>query len=182
MSEENTVKKLTGGIIVVVILALSLCITTFALMNAVVEAENIFTMGSVKINLNDGKPIITKDDYLFEPGMTVNKDFFVENQSTIDVYYRVYFDEVSGGLADILQITIKEKDSGAVLCSGTANELSKLKVSTADDVLKIGEKRELTVSFYFPQNEDNKSQNWELGFTICAEATQMANNPGKLFD
>ena len=43
---------------------------------------------TVKINLNNGQPIISEHEFLFEPGMTVKKDFFVENMSTDSVYYR----------------------------------------------------------------------------------------------
>ena len=85
-------KKLTRGIITAIILAVCLCITTFALVWETVSVENnLFHTGTVKINLNDGKPVIEEHEFLFEPGMTVKKDFFIENQSTCDVYYKLYF-------------------------------------------------------------------------------------------
>ena len=103
MSETKTAKRLTGGIIAIIILAVCLCITTFALVYASVSVENnLFHTGEVKINLNDGKPVIREHEFLFEPGMTVVKDFFIENDSTWDVYYRLYLDNVSGGLSDVL--------------------------------------------------------------------------------
>jgi len=135
MAEVKTAKKLTGGIVAIVILALCLCITTFALVYASVSVNNnIFHTGEVKINLNDGKPVIQEHEFLFEPGMTVVKDFFVENESTWDVYYRLYLDNVSGGLADVLTITVKDGDK--TLYSGTANELTRQNVLAADDTLK----------------------------------------------
>ena len=103
MAEVKTAKKLTGGIVAIVILALCLCITTFALVYASVSVNNnIFHTGEVKINLNDGKPVIQEHEFLFEPGMTVVKDFFIENDSTWDVFYRLYLDHVTGGLSDVL--------------------------------------------------------------------------------
>ena len=181
MAENKTPKRLTGGIIAIVALAVCLCITTFALVYASVSVENnLFHTGKVKINLNDGKPVIREHEFIFEPGMTVKKDFFIENDSTWDVYYRIYLENVSGGLADVLEITVKDGDRA--LYSGTASELTQQNVTAADDTLKIGQKRNLTVYFHFPEVKGNETQNLDLTFTMCAEATQTKNNPNRLFD
>lgn len=181
MAENKTAKRLTGGIIAIVALAVCLCITTFALVYASVSVENnLFHTGRVKINLNDGKPVIREHEFIFEPGMTVKKDFFIENDSTWDVYYRIYLENVSGGLADVLEITVKDGDRA--LYSGTASELTQQNVTAADDTLKIGQKRNLTVYFHFPEDKGNETQNLDLTFTMCAEATQTKNNPNRLFD
>ena len=181
MSESKTAKKLTGGIVAIIILAICLAVTTFALVYATVSVENnLFRTGEVKINLNDGEPVIREHEFIFEPGMTVTKDFFIENESTWDVYYKIYFDDVSGGLADVLEVTIKDGDK--TLYSGTANELTRQNVIAADDTLKIGQRRNLTVVFHYPENSGNDTQNLDLTFTMCAEATQTKNNPNKLFD
>ena len=120
MAENKTAKRLTGGIIAIVALAVCLCITTFALVYASVSVENnLFHTGKVKINLNDGKPVIREHEFIFEPGMTVKKDFFIENDSSWDVYYRIYLENVSGGLADVLEITVKDGDRA--MYSGTAS-------------------------------------------------------------
>lgn len=181
MAENKTAKRLTGGIIAIVALAVCLCITTFALVYASVSVENnLFHTGKVKINLNDGKPVIREHEFIFEPGMTVKKDFFIENDSTWDVYYRIYLENVSGGLKDVLEITVKDGDRA--LYSGTASELTQQNVTAADDILKIGQKRNLTVYFRFPEDKGNETQNRDLTFTMCAEATQTKNNPNRLFD
>ena len=63
-NQTDTSKKLTKSIILAVILAVFLCITTFALVYATIMVENsIFRTGKVEINLNDGKPIISKSDF-----------------------------------------------------------------------------------------------------------------------
>ncbi len=181
MSETKTAKKLTGGIFAIIALAVCLAITTFALVFASVSVENnLFHTGEVKINLNDGEPVIREHEFLFEPGMTVIKDFFIENESTWDVYYKIYLDDVSGGLADVLEVTIKDGDK--ILYSGTANELAKENVIAADDTLKIGQRRDLTVVFHYPEGSGNDTQNLDLKFTLFAEATQTRNNPNRLFD
>lgn len=179
-SENKTAKKLTGGIITIIILAVCLCLTTFALVWASVSVENnLFRTGSVKINLNDGKAVIEEHEFLFEPGMTVKKDFFIENESTWDVYYKLYFDNVDGGLSDVLEITVK--DGEKTLYRGTANELNRTDVGAADDILKLNERRNLTVYFHFPETAGNSAQMLDLTFDICADAVQTKNNPSKLF-
>ena len=181
MNDSKTAKRLTGGIVAIIILALCLAITTFALVYATVSVENnLFHTGEVRINLNNGEPVIQEHEFLFEPGMTVKKDFFIENESTWDVYYKIYFDNVSGGLADVLTVTIK--DGEKTLYSGTANELTRKNVIAADDTLKIGERRNLTVIFHFPEEKGNEAQNLDLTFTMCADATQTKNNPNRLFE
>ena len=180
MAETKTMKKLTGGIVAIVILAVCLVVTTFALVYTSVSVEdNFFHTGTIKINLNDGKPVIREHEFLFEPGMTVKKDFFIENDSTWDVYYRIYLDNVSGGLADVLEVSVL--DGEKVLYSGTANALSQRDVAAADDILKIGQRRSLTVVFHYPETAGNSTQNFDLTFTLCAEATQTKNNPNRLF-
>ena len=180
MHSSKTAKKLTGGIITIVVLAVCVAITTFALVYATVSVENnLFTTGKVEINLNDGKPVIDEHEYIFEPGMTVVKNFFIENNSTRDVYYRIYFENVSGGLSDVLVVTIK--DGEKTLFSGTASRLNKINVKAADDVLGIGQKKNLTISFHYPEYAGNETQNLDLSFNMCAEATQSKNNPNRLF-
>lgn len=179
-NDRNTAKKLTGSIVAVVLLATCLCITTFALVWATVSVDNnLFHTGTVKINLNDGKPVIEEHEFLFEPGMTVKKEFFIENQSTWDVYYKLYFDNVNGGLADVLEITVK--DGEKTLYHGTASELNRTDVGAADDILRLKERRALTVFFHFPENAGNTAQGLTLTFDLCADAVQTKNNPDKLF-
>ena len=178
---SKTLKKLNAGIFMIVLLAICLCISTFALVYATVSVDNnLFATGSVKINLNDGKPVIEEREYLFEPGMTVEKTFFLENQSTWDVYYKIYFDNIEGGLADVLIVDILAEDR--VLYSGKMAELSRESIAAADDVLRLSERRELTLRLYFPKEAGNEAQDLTLAFDIKADAVQTKNNPDKLFD
>ena len=181
MAEQKTAKKLTGGIVAIILLAVCLVITSLALVYAsAVVKNNLFHTGTVKIDLNGGEPVIRAQEFLFEPGMTVKKDFYVQNDSTGSVYYRLYFDDVSGGLADVLNVTVK--DGEKTLYSGTATELAKANAAAADDILQVGQRRNLTVYFYYPTDKGNETQNSELTFTLCADATQTKNNPERLFD
>lgn len=180
-SSVNTLKKLTSSVVIIIILGASLCVTTFALVWAILSVDNnLFQTGTVQINLNDGKPLIEEHEFLFEPGARVKKNFFIENQSTWDVYYRLYFNDIEGGLADVIDITIQ--DGEKILYKGKASEITKDNVAAADDVLKVNERRELTVYFYFPKEVGNDAQNMSLAFSLNADAVQTKNNPNKLFN
>ncbi len=177
MNNGKTSKQLKKSIVLILLLSLCLCFTSAALVYSVVVVEdNVFATGTVKINLNDGKSVIKENEFLFEPGMTVKKEFFIENQSTCDVYYKLYFNNVDGGLADVLQIKIC--DGQEVLLSGTPKELGRKEVLPTDDVLSLGEKKELQIYFYFPSNIDNGSQNSHLSFDLSADAVQTKNYVG----
>ena len=179
--ESKTSKSFAGSIVIIVLLAIGLCVTTFALFWTSISVENnIFRTGLVFINLNDGNPVIKEHEFLFEPGMTVEKTFFIENQSTDDVYYKLYFENVEGGLAKVLLISIFDGDNE--LYSGTAEDLDKDSVGAADDILRLNEKKELKIVFHYPENVGNDTQNMSLSFNLGAEAVQTRNNPNRLFD
>lgn len=177
----RTSVKLAGSVIVVVALSLSLCVTSFALVYVTVSVDNnIFHTGKVDINLNDGKPVISEHEFLFEPGLTVKKDFFIENNSTSSVYYKLYFDNVKGGLADILEITIKDGDS--VLYTGTVASLSRGNTRAAEETLQVGgRKKTLSIYFHYPEDKGNETQDLNLIFDMAADAVQAKNNPNREF-
>ena len=88
-------KRLTVSVIVLAVLCCCLAVTSFALAYQVAKLENnSFQTGGIGIDLNGGKPVITADEYLFEPGMTVEKPFYIQNNGTWAVYYKLYFSEV----------------------------------------------------------------------------------------
>ena len=179
MPTMNASKKLAGGIAALIVLSLCLCLTTFALVRSMISLENnIFKTGMVKINLNDGNPIIEDRELVFAPGMTETKTFFIQNQSTCDVYYRLYLENVTGSLADVLTVSITE--NGRSLYEGTASALTKSSPTQTGE-LNLNETQELTITFSLPTNVTNGLQNQNLEFDLRADAVQTKNNPGKSF-
>ena len=179
--KNRSAHRLTAGVIILILLTLCLCITTVALVIATLKVENnLFSTGQVSINLNDGKTIVEETGLTFEPGATIEKQFFVENTSSCDVYYRIYFANLDGALTNVLKISIKDGEN--VLYSGTAAELNRESVTAVPDALKIGEKKTLTVSFYFPPESGNDLQQATMTFDVGADAVQTKNNPNRLFD
>lgn len=180
MNKIKNKKTLIINITLVIGLILSFLVTTYALIKlATTVDDNLFQTGKMKINLNDGKTIIEENEFIFEPGMTVTKEFFIENQGTFDVYYKIYLDDVNGKLADVLNITIKKDDK--VLCQGTANELNKNNVEVTDEILKANEKHVLSAVFHYPEDSGNSTQNSNITFTLGVDAVQAKNNPDKEF-
>ncbi len=178
----NKTKRLTLSIAALITLCFCLCVTSFAIGYTVYEVKNnTFHTGNIGINLNGGKPIITEDDYLFEPGMTVEKGFFIENNGTWDVYYKLYFSGISGNLGNVLDVTIID-EQGNVLISGKLSELTSENVLPLENELEIGQRQDLKVRFHFPEEEGNESQGGSLQFELSAIAVQTKNNPDKEFD
>ena len=80
-NKTSTTKRLTLSVAIAIVLSVCLCITTYALFYATVIVEgNYFKTGMVSIDLNGGKPVIEGHEYLFEPGMTVEKPFYIQHQ------------------------------------------------------------------------------------------------------
>lgn len=180
-SKSKIARQLTVSIVVVIVFSISLCITTFALFYATVTVENnVFQTGKVEIDLNGGAPVITQSEYLFEPGMTVEKSFDIKNIGTGSVYYKIYMTEIDGGLADVLEITVY--DGTDILYQGTARNMTRENVLTARDALPVGQSRSLKIRFHYPEDSRNESQNWQLEFNLCADAVQEKNNPDKKFE
>ncbi len=178
---SNKKKKLILNALIIVVLVIALCITTFALLYSMVKVDdNSFMTGSIKVNLNDGKPVIEEDDLLFEPGMTVQRKFFIENEGTWDVYYKIYFEDIKGELADVLDITIK--DGERTVYSGKVSDMTKDKVDSDEEILRDGERRQMTVTFSFPKDSGNEVQNAYLKFNMSVDAVQTKNNPQRMFD
>jgi len=111
INEEQSNKKIGIDIIIIIVLLICLSLTSFALSSEIQKTSGyLFQTGHVEINLNNQIPIIEEDEYKFEPGITVVKNFFVDNLSTCEVYYRVYFDDIVGDLKDKLSVTIWEAE------------------------------------------------------------------------
>ncbi len=172
MKSSKTAKRLTTSVVIIIFLCISLAVTTFALVYSMVSVENnLFVTGTVQINLNGGNPVISDHEFLFEPGMTVKKDFFVKNESTCDIYYKLYFQNVSGGLADVLEVKIC--DGEKVLFEGTPSELNRKSVGAADDVLQINEKRNLQIYFHFPEEIGIVAADYSVTITVNDLETRM---------
>ena len=178
--EMETHHKLIVGIVILIILSVVLVLLSTSLVYSVVTVENnIFRTGLVDINFNDGNPVISDEHSNFAPGRQLESEFFLHNESSYSVYYKLYFANLEGDMADVIQVTIYNGDE--VLYKGTPSALTRDKVKAANDELKINERRTLRIVFTFPEEAGNIDDSI-FRFDLCADATQTKNNPEKLFD
>lgn len=178
-NEKSPLRSMWTSVAVILILVCCLTVTAVALVYGTVKiTNNSFTTGNVEINLNDGKPVIQQYDFLFEPGMTVEKSFFVENESTCSAYCKVYMDKIEGSLAPVLDVTVFDGED--VLYSGKASDFTKQAVT--DELLAVSQRRDMTIRFHYPEGAGNETGNGKLSFVLCAEAVQTENNPDHQFE
>ncbi len=181
MMGNKTSRRLTASVVSIVAIVLCLSITSFAIVFSMVSVDsNLFNTGKVMINLNDGHPVALRNGQVMAPGETVQKTFFIQNLSSCEVYYKIYFEGVRGGLADTLQVWIC--DGAKVLAQGTPRSLTRENVKAFDTVLGVGEKKQLQIYFHFPKDAENPLQNKFLRFDLAAQAVQTKNNPDRLFE
>lgn len=173
-------RKLYLGIFLVVCLFLGLGVTSAALIwQKVTVEENLFQTGVVSISLNDAQPVF-QENMLFEPGMVVKKDFTLRNDSTCNVHYRLYFTNVDGDFAQVLQVEVH--DGEATIFEGSLAGMNGQKSEGADGVLREGEERIMTIVFRVPEDCGNVMQGQEVLFDLNADAVQTVNNPDGLFE
>lgn len=175
---KGVIRRLTVSIVAIVLLTAALTVTTFILVVSTVSTSgHPFSTGSVMLNLNDGKPIVSAGECTFAPGQSMERSFTVENLSTCAVWYN--FSNVSGEMADAVDVEIRDGDK--VLASGKLNDLTEENTAAYEDALEIDGKKTLTVRFHFDENAGDALQNALLSFDFSARATQVPNNPDKKF-
>ena len=172
-------KKTIVNIALLVAIAVCLIVTTAATIITYDKTEIGFKTGEISININDGKSIFEDGDFMFTPGATVKKDFFIKNEGELDAYYKIYLTDVAGDLADVVDVKIK--NGSKILYSGSPSELNRSNVKAADDIIVSNEKKVLQIEISIPKNVDNKYQSKDFNFKLSATATQVKNNDGKEF-
>ena len=199
MSNNTTAKKLTGSIVLIVLRALCLCLTTLAIVyDAMISVENnIFTTGKVEINLNDGKPVYPDEMPLqIEPGATDQNEFFLKSEGTVSAYYRLYFSfkfDMENGeltpkgleekkLAENLYVKIYKRGETQPLYEGQMISFVKENAKAADDVLEGGEEQWFDIYVTLPESSKNDVMESILSFDICADAVQTKNNDERAFN
>ena len=179
-SENFTHKKLIVRLVLVVLLLFCFGITSYAFSGySIAVRQNVFTTGSIDINLNDGCAVIDEKEFHIEPGMTIVKSFFLENSGQL-AYYKIYFGNIKGELRPMVTVTLK--DGVDVLYSGPAADFTFMNTKTAQNRVATGEKRWVQISFHLPHSYGNIAQGQTLSFVVAARAVQVKNNTDKTFD
>ncbi|HIU25841.1 MAG TPA: hypothetical protein IAC50_05035 [Candidatus Copromorpha excrementigallinarum] len=174
--EEDGRKGIYKSAAAAAVLALMLAATTYALVLSTVSVEdNELETAAVSLELNDGNVIFDGRDMNIEPGYTIRRDFTVENKSPVDVYYRLYLENLSGDLGDVLVFNIYEGDR--IIFSGTAAQLSEKTACQGGAPLGAGEERTLTAVVKMKEDAGSFYKNSDITFDVTAEGVQVRNNP-----
>ena len=147
---------------------------TFVIKVAGLDADTVvISTADVSINMNNGAPILSQ--YEYDNWNGVEKRFFIENDSTVSVYARLYLNNVSGSLADSVTVSVYDGDTnfGAVWNKGAGGRL----FVALPNVLSIGERKDLTVVFSVESGAHG-----EMQFELACDVVQTTNNPESIYD
>ena len=165
----------------IIVLLVMLIITTLALFSSIAEADgNVFQTAQVKISLNGGEKIFHDDDFQLSPGSSIEKSFTVKNESNVEAYYRLYFENVNGPLENAVEFQIYDGDN--LIYQGKPAQLVKTDPCLAPRSLQAGETHTLSIKAVMLDASGNTYQNAYLEFDVAADAVQVRNNPDKKFD
>lgn len=77
----------------------------------------------------------------------------------------------------MMEITVEDEEG--LVYQGTAAGFAARSQQNRNFILEAGERAEMTIMFYFPEEAGNAYQDKELQFDLAAIATQVRNNPDK---
>ena len=133
-------------------------------MKKQLQNNNVKLINNIKslINLNDGKPIIRKDEFLIpNHNFTISKVFFIEyipaliNPSdeeyqkllTTKAYTKLYLDNIDGTAAEAIEITIENKNE--VLYNGLMSHFIREKSNVIIENFNFGQRKDYTFTIKF---------------------------------
>ena len=191
----DTRRRWLSSALLTFLLTLGLLVTSVAITISSVEVrENVFTTGTVKLDLNGGAAVVdmtnpdaehANESKFSEPGFRIKRDFYLKNIGSAAAYYKLYagYEDTpeNNALANALDVEITYKDTGVLLFSGKLSALNLSSAPVADSSLDAGDTVWFTAVFRFSKDAGNDLQNKMLSFNLYARGTQVRNNPGKNF-
>ncbi len=181
MNNSSVQKKVWKSIVAIILLFLMFAVTTYALVSSYLSVnDNLFETAKVDIDLNNGVPIFTQNDFALEPGRSNMKRFTITNNSTVDVYYRIYLNNIDGQLQDALTFEIRDGDE--VVYTAKMDDFNQDTPFISNEVLSVGETKILSAVVIMDPKSGNRFQSESCTFDVVASATQVRNNPTKVFE
>ena len=189
----DTRRRWLSSALLTFLLTLGLIVTSVAFTISSVEVrENVFTTGTVKLDLNGGAAVVdmtktnqNNESNFSEPGFRIKRDFYLKNIGSAAAYYKLYagYEDTpeNNALANALDVEITYKDTGVLLFSGKLSALNLSSAPVGDSSLDAGDTVWFTAVFRFSKDAGNDLQNKMLSFDLYARGTQVRNNPGKNF-
>lgn len=199
-------RKLILSISTVLLLSFCLCIATYALTRVSVEG-NVFssTDSRVDIEVSNFTPIYANPSgdnvsanqelqetqatpMIVEPGMRISKSFTVTNNSSCDIYYKLYLTDMEESLAAAFDAEIAEAGANAPIYSGRATDLTRDGKNGMEaerweaPTDENSKQKQYVITLTFTENSGNE---WKgaipMDFKLEAAATQAKNNTNKEF-
>lgn len=189
----DTRRRWLSSALLTFLLTLGLIVTSVAITISSVEVrENVFTTGTVKLDLNGGAAVVdmtktnqNNESNFSEPGFRIKRDFYLKNIGSAAAYYKLYagYEDTpeNNALANALDVEITYKDTGVLLFSGKLSALNLSSAPVGDSSLDAGDTVWFTAVFRFSKDAGNDLQNKMLSFDLYARGTQVKNNPSKEF-
>lgn len=153
---------ITNHLFFIVALVFLLCLVTIRIAYADLKGANY------SINLNDGKPVIDEENFEFFPGVTVERDFFIENMGDKALYYKLFFSNIEGNLGEYLEIKITE--DGKTVIEGKLTDYQKSNKNILKRRLEAYEKKKLHITFSLPTDVENAAKDETVEFDLKALA------------
>ena len=186
--EKSLEARLAWSVVTIVILSLCLCVTSLAVVYAILSvSNNIFTTAKFDIELYNADDVlegtvISEGDVRIEPGATFKKEFSIVSKCSVDAYFRVYFDKVSGALADSVEMKITDDADNVIYDWSVISDMLKKDAVAADRIIEPLERVKLYIWVRMPETIGNEAMTEELCFDICVDAVQHRNNENAEFE
>lgn len=189
-------KRISIITMIILIICMILIYFIWAMSDATVP-NNRFVFGTVDVEVgyydNDAEMYYGTESTMFNEEINYHyinpseclsqKMFFVRNKGNVDAYFRVYFENISGKLGNIVAVRIKSEDGKTLLADIPANDMIRDYLNTIDDPkngiigkLAAGEKQNMIIELVMTDVKPENPQNLSLEFDLCVEAVQVQNN------
>lgn len=162
------------------LICIALCVVTLTLFCFAICCNDKLFGRANKVNINDGVAVFEEDEIRLEPGKSVSRVFFIENESRRKVYYRLYFENVTGQLAELAIVSLYSGDK--LLYQGRALDLKESNAESVDEKLLSQERRYLRIEVSLDENVDNKASSQFVKFDIRIETARTIFNRKRSFN
>ncbi|MFI3229731.1 MAG: hypothetical protein R3Y23_06210 [Bacillota bacterium] len=163
-------------IIIAIILILSVIVIVVCMPLINRDAEDLGEdEGSVEevevnldVNFNNGATVFD-DEIVMQPGDSIIESVFVKNDGDVDLYYRIYLENIVGTLGEVATITIYDQDM-AVLCSENVLDFTLNNSYISNNMLEVGASETLYIGIYISEDADNEYQRAQMEIDIIVNA------------
>lgn len=177
----NAKRKSKILIIEIIVLAIMLLITTYALFSNVANvSNNVFSAQGVSIEINNGEKLFDDENLLLEPGKACEKTFTVKNTGTADAYFQLFLENLSGTIIDAVDFEVYTENN-VFLYQNNAKDFTKDSPYIHKEIIKAGQEIQLKMVVRMLKGAGNTYQYSSMVFDVVAKSIQAKNNDSMVF-